>query len=480
MNKLVRSHQEKGKTGFLLLNPASKAESFLLSLFFLFLPTQLGKHFWPDLSLVSGIRIDYLSPTLYTTDIILCLLFGFLVMRWLWQRLGISTSSAPKAKKSLKIYSQRRSHEFLKIKIVSKRNFFPICFLILFIAGNIIFSLRPLLSIYGWTKILELAFICVYVARTVRHQSQFRYIAVLFAISSLFESLLAIAQYINQGSLNGIFYFFGERMFTGSTPGIANASINGALILRPYATFSHPNVLAGYLLISAVLIWSFLLKSNTRWMQISGGITLLVISVALLLTFSRVAIFLWALALLLVFGRIFVRKVKTVSTKLLIAIALIIFLLFLGTFPLTHELISRFAQTSLTDESVTQRSELLNASWKIIQQYPLFGVGLDNFIPALAPLQKPMPLGLYLQPVHNIFILVLAETGIFGFGLFAFLLISTIKRVRNYKLEMRNVCFCLLVIIFVTGSLDHYWLTLQQGQLLFATVLGLSWTDSTK
>src|SRR5580692_2023869 len=81
MNKSLRSHQEKGKTGFLLLNPASNIESLLLSLFFLFLPTQLGKHFWPDFSIVSGIRIDYLSPIIYVTDILVVLLFAFFLVR---------------------------------------------------------------------------------------------------------------------------------------------------------------------------------------------------------------------------------------------------------------------------------------------------------------------------------------------------------------------------------------------------------------
>ena len=47
-----------------------KAENFLLILFLLLIPTQLGKHFWPDWSSVLGIRIDYLSPTLYLVDIV--------------------------------------------------------------------------------------------------------------------------------------------------------------------------------------------------------------------------------------------------------------------------------------------------------------------------------------------------------------------------------------------------------------------------
>src|SRR5689334_11072958 len=39
------------------------------------LPTQLGLHLWPDWALVLGRRVDYLSPTLFITDILVGLLF---------------------------------------------------------------------------------------------------------------------------------------------------------------------------------------------------------------------------------------------------------------------------------------------------------------------------------------------------------------------------------------------------------------------
>jgi O-antigen ligase len=107
-------------------------------------------------------------------------------------------------------------------------------------------------------------------------------------------------------------------------------------------------------------------------------------------------------------------------------------------------------------------------------------VGKDNFIPALAPLQKPMPLGLYLQPVHNIFVLVLSETGIIGLIFFMWLLMSTVRRIKKQDQVLRISFFLLLLIIIVTGSFDHYWLTLQQGQLLFTTVIGFSWATLQK
>jgi O-antigen ligase len=359
MSKLPRSPKGKEKIAFWLLNPASKIESLLLSLVFLLLPTQLGKHFWPGFSIVSGIRIDYLSPTIYVTDVLLLMLFGTFMFRW--------------------VKIQRN----LRIQIKSKK-FLLLIVLVLFFACNIFFSPRPLLSFYGFIKISEFGFLFLYLAHETSYRFQLRFISLLFGISAFFESFLAIAQYLNQGSLNGIFYFFGERTFTGATPGIANASINGELILRPYATFPHPNVLAGYLLISMVLVWGFVLKSHKRWIQTFGATSLIVSSVALLLTFSRIGILLWIFFVFVLLVRLIAFKIKSRKVQLIIGAVGIIVVALISLFPVAHEVFSRFAQTSLSEESVTERTELLSASWIMIQQHPLFGVGLYNFIPALA------------------------------------------------------------------------------------------------
>jgi len=47
---------------------------FLFYLCLLLLPTQLGRHFFFDFSLISGIRSDYLAPTVYLTDIVIVLM----------------------------------------------------------------------------------------------------------------------------------------------------------------------------------------------------------------------------------------------------------------------------------------------------------------------------------------------------------------------------------------------------------------------
>jgi hypothetical protein len=75
----------------------------------------------------------------------------------------------------------------------------------------------------------------------------------------------------------------------------------------------------------------------------------------------------------------------------------------------------------------------------------------------------------FLQPVHNIFLLFLAETGVIIGS------ISIIELTKLILLHKNNIVFlaCIFVII-ITGMFDHYWLTLQQNMLVMGTVLGMS------
>jgi O-antigen ligase len=267
-------------------------------------------------------------------------------------------------------------------------------------------------------------------------------------------------------------------MFTPDTPGIANASINGGLILRPYATFPHPNVLAGYLLCSFLLCITLFRSFGTVLSKALIVSSLFISSLALFLTFSRITILAWFMLLfVLILKKIIQQKNLRSVISVVVGILLILFVLTVF-FPL---LMSRFLHTSLTEQSVVQRALLNQETAIMIDTHLLFGVGLGNFLPTLAVKNQLLSLTFGLQPVHNIFLYVAAETGIIGFMLFCWLLFQTYF--HNWKmgaqtenLQVRELHFgfgLLLLLVLFTGMFDHYWLTLQQGQLLFSCIIGL-------
>lgn len=383
------------------------------------MPTQVGFHFWPDFSFVSGVRVDYLSPTLYLTDILIIVLFVAC---------------------------------FLNKKISFRPNIYFLFFYCLLFLGALLSKSIPA-AILGIVKLSEFIFLGFYIYKNVSLSKTFLKV---LSLGLIFESLLGILQFLNHASIGGIFYYFGERTFSSTTPGIANASINGALILRPYATFSHPNVLAAYLLFGIAFLF-FFAKTKTRFEKYFFAVTITVSSICLILTLGRVAIL--GFGFLALFRLIGALKNKSKQGVVLIfgliIVCLAVLLPNLGRFNL-----------SLTDESVVQRETLAKASLRMIENHPFSGVGINNFLIELPNYTRNKAF-FYLQPVHNIFLLAFSQIGLIA-GLMFMILLFFAFRSANIKFKFMLFLVCLL------GFFDHYFLTLQQAQILFALALGLS------
>ena len=426
-------------TVFLL--SSQKIKVFLFSLLFLLLPVQIGKHFWPSFAFVLGQRVDYLSPTLYLTDIIsvLCILTS--------------------------ITSFKKIHYLI------------IGFLSLVLSIGIYFSTNPFAGWYELSKLLECIFLG-YSFKIFFQEDTYRKILLsqMLAIGVIGESLIALLQFFLQHSLGGIFYFLGERTFSGTTPGIANASLSHQLVLRPYATFSHPNVLAAYLLLSMLLISSVFFDVSKKAKMVLG-ISLVLGTCGLLISLSRAAILIWAITCLgiCIYYGLYKRK----STKLLlhlIALVLVAVSIFLYS-----PLAARFLQTTFYDEAVTQRIQLMEASITLWQSNILFGVGFENFLTNLPRVLPSSSTIFLLQPVHNIFLLILAETGLIGLIFFFWIFIQALKNLfshlkKDTATQKNNIIVLTIAFasVIILGMNDHYFLTLQQGQLLFTLVLSLS------
>lgn len=335
----------------------------------------------------------------------------------------------------------------------------PLVVFSIFLAIGIFLSRSPLAGLYGFIKLAEFCFFGFY---TMKNIGNWRLIIIVLSFGLAFESILAIVQYLNGGSLGSVFYFFGERAFNSQTPGIANASINGALVLRPYATFSHPNVLAAFLVLSMTLLLFTVRTWISKKMQFAYIALFLLGTSALLLTLSRVAIVAWIIALCFYS---FQRKWK-LALGLCFLIGVLAYLSPFGV---------RFLNFNLADEAFTQRLYLSKVAIEMFSINPILGVGLNNFLPNLPFYIKQTGNIFFLQPVHNIFLLVLSETGMIGFGFFMWFITRTYKRILKRKFILGII---LLSEVLFLGFFDHYFLTLQQGQLLFALVLGLCWSPS--
>ncbi len=393
-----------------LHKPAS-LDGLLLFLFGLLLPTQFGKHFFLPFSYLSGIRIDYLAPTVYAIDLLIVM---------------------------LAVYHRAQLRKTLQ-------NVYLQLFLFL-VSVTLWFSYSREVALYQYVRLLEL----VVVFSIIRSQRNASALVLRgLVISMVFELGLSLYQFVSKSSLNGIMYYFGERAFSLSTIGIAKASLTGVELLRSYGTFSHPNSLGGFYLL---LYAFFLFQSNhTR----TRTLALAVAPLLIFLSFSKIALLGFAFVTLkyILVQQVFQRErcLVCIGAKLL-ALILPVAIVF----------------RAIGDPfSAAVRMQLMNNAVLLIQQHLIEGVGLGNYIIA-QQFFPTLTIGSFGQPVHNIFLLLLSEIGLIASLYLLWRAVPVLKNNRrNYP-----VVACVFVVCF-TGLFDHYWLTLIQNSVVMATVFGL-------
>lgn len=398
-----------------------RIEHLLLFLTALFLPTQLGRHFWPEFSFVYSLPIDYLSPTLYFWDILVFLLCITFVLQ--------------------SKHINRLALNLLFLFLLTQS--LPLLFKPINLDAGLVRLEQYLVSgLFG-----------VYVA-----SARWKVIsAMLFwplCLSLMGESILAILQFIKGGTLG--FWIFGERTFSISTPAIAKFDFQGIQFLRPYATFPHPNVLAGFLVIGTCVSW--VMYHGSKWKKTLFVLTILLSSLVTFLTVSRAAI--------LAGGVVSTILLKGKWKMILLGVILL----------LSPILFTRFSAIFNFDSlTLLRREELSETALSLFFSSPLVGVGLNNFIPSSAEGVISGP-SRFLQPVHNIFLLTLAETGILGLLGLLGLICYPIWRFLKLSPKPYSLKPLLLIwgaIIFL-GLFDHYFLTLPQGYRLLFLVWGFT------
>ncbi|HCC67645.1 TPA: hypothetical protein DEP90_00290 [Patescibacteria group bacterium] len=369
---------------------------------------------------INGISVNYLIPTLSIVDFIIVILFLSMIFE-------------------KKISLGWKGFSFLKIFIL-----FSI-FLIVQIAfiGNFLTffnSIRLLLYIFTFYNLQK-------DLKDILSDKTLVIILIISILSVLFQGVLALLQF-SGGSSVGL-SFLGESNVVNGMIGSSFLELNGALYLRGYGTFPHPNVLGGWLIFNILLGWY--LFDNMKRKRDYSIILMVASSLVLVLTFSRIVLLVCGIIWLSFIIKTFVNS-KNKS---------------FGFVSLLSERVANLFNGG--DTSWSDRLNLIKSSFYIIKDNLLFGVGLGNFTQNMGDTVPRSEKGiLLLQPVHNIFLLMVSELGLIGTGLFGTLLCFFFK---NRKWSLRFVIG--LIAIFIIGMFDHYMFSLPQGLILFFLILNL-------
>lgn len=379
-------------------------------------------------------------------------------------------------------------------------------------------------AVYRFIKLAEFTFLFFYVASYARTMG-IKPILGAFVASGVFQSILAILQFAKQSSLG--LEIFHESILVIGLKGVAEINVGGVEFIRAYGTFPSPNVLAGFLGICLFFVFYLFLKSFAKrqryslahsrqpsgWLRGSDcfapsgampkespettpesntaspragliyGIAVFLLSLGLILTFSRGVIVFFVFASALFFAGIFLlEKLKQYKKDAIRLAVLVVVFWVLIVAALWPEVSARILESSVGEPAIQERLFFNEVGLDTVRQnysQLFFGVGLGNFVhhymgslPGLAP-------HLY-QPVHNIFILIASEIGILGLIAFVLFLLSLARKSvmrffmhSNFERLFLYVLILNFLFLILIGMYDHYFWTLQQGSLMLWISLGL-------
>ncbi len=432
-----------------------KAPILFFYLFLLSIPLQARLVFFPAVSFN-----EYKSYFLYISDILLIIT----LISWFVKRLYFQAENV----------SRETSH---------KKSPFIICYLlfVIFLAWSflsLLWTQNIGVGLFRAVKLTEFAFLFLFVLFNIRTQKRLFWTILCITITGFFQAIIGIWQYFIQHSIG--LKWLGETILSPDMPGVAKIMVGGEKVMRAYGTFPHPNVFAGFLLLSITCGLLLLFREKRIWTQVFFSFLVSLQTVAFILTFSRVAWIGGVCLFVYLFICLFRRKLLVKSLKLaVLAITLIILISGAVFWP---QIAGRF---SLEGQALEERGLYNNIALSMIKKSPLLGVGMGNFVARIDDFSHLELENWQYQPVHNIYLLILAELGIIGLVLFIFLIFNVLKgawfsqKSLDVSRETSNslVIGHWLLVIFLgflfIGFFDHYFWTLQQGGLIFWLVLGI-------
>ena len=360
--------------------------------------------------------------------------------------------------------------------------------LILWSFISIAWSQNQNIAIFRSIKLLEYYFLYLYIIYrmiplAIKRCSIWNIFIWIILFFGLFESITGIIQFTIQHSI-GLFWLK-ESLISPNIDGVAKVIINGHKYIRAYGLFPHPNILGGFLLFSIVL--TLLYKQivphlprrvfHVEHSLLSGtylNILVAIQSLALLLTFSKSAIFGLSFALLYIYfprrsnkhlmfhveqythsplqkeGLSEIHSLQASARKTdesldvprgtsiitlpfntnFRVIVLILLILLFATY------LSWSNISYMVYNSVYQRIIYLNVSRGTILSNPILGVGIGQFVLNMPTFYGNLEIWQF-QPVHDVFLLMWSELGIVGLVLFIYWLCKMfhVKQIVPYYFQ---------------------------------------------
>ena len=338
----------------------------------------------------------------------------------------------------------------------------PITFLIGASALSGVNSQWRSMTLFQIVMLAQVVFLYYFVfVRSIKTEKDIYSVVWFLTLSVLFQGILANMQ------------FFTGHAFDYTSTGMAKLELETVSsdmgLFRVIGTVGRPNAFAAYLVPLLILNLSLLMGTDRdrklRWLSVIVG------SMAVIFTFSRGGWVSYVFSAFLLF--IVLARRKLVSPRVVAGVALtslIIMLAFHGQI-----------ETRIfgDDHNAAQsRIPLMKLAFNMIGEHPVAGVGANTFRSVVRQYATTPDLQrIYLQQVHNQFLLVFAETGIFGLAAFLWLMITILKQGASCLRQKDNRFLSSLVIglrLAVVASIIHMMVDIYNSYILLGNLFILA------
>ncbi|MDP3221882.1 MAG: O-antigen ligase family protein [Rubrivivax sp.] len=277
------------------------------------------------------------------------------------------------------------------------------------------------------------------------------------SLGVLLQAMVGMYQYITKQHLG--LDILGETG-AGTLDQLAADSVRGQGVFRVGAFLNHPNIFGAYL--AALLPMSL----AVYMLQRGGPIKLLCLlasslgAAALMASLSRSGWLSFAVACTVLVMLVLLHGRMRMKALLPAGAAAIVLMVVLAAF--AEQIVTRIFESK--PDAVLGRAEYTRTAMGVIEAKPWLGHGLNSYVYVAPPYTRYGPRKAaevyknWLPPVHNIYLLWTAETGLVGLALHLALMLALLKvavnnlKVKNETLFMINVaCLCGVVALLVDG-----------------------------
>ena len=334
-------------------------------------------------------------------------------------------------------------------------------------AISVFYSPRPDLSLAMLFRFVVFYIVYLYIVNNVTDFETIHFAVKMLLIGLLLQSVIAMAQYwlhlpfsIGQGGM-GFHGGFINQLEVGQ-------------VYRVQGTVGQTNTFGFYIAMMLSLALSIFLSRGTT----EGKFALLCLccgSTALLITFSRGAWIGAFLSCLFVGYKLYRRRL--IRLKIAPFVAIVVSLVFFYSLIIGSQVYLRVTQS--TTGVIADRIKLMKVACEMIKEHPHAGVGLNNFTEVMADYDNTGVSDYFPMPVHNLYLLISAETGLVGLGFFiciiAGIILLNIKGFPRYSDESYTLSVGIAggVCVFLITHLLDVHIIKYVGGLTFWILLGL-------